>query len=227
MNQKIRYKITAAASRIPLPLLTYADDRFALFPFKGWKKPLNIPYFAPEGMTLPWVSHNFWILSCEDEKGNVEEIESFHGFATEMIAHTKGKFKKRILLVGQFNAVLQVYCVRKKTSYLKKYWLEADLKDKKVAYGHQEMQDDALKLWHRAHLAKEEMNRLYIPYPAYGLGPSLGLYNCTNSNAVFSTLGKVMGLSLPPFDHWQPGRGHILLSKRKIAVLMQYPKKEE
>jgi len=242
-------RIQAAAFRIPVPYIDDFNDQISLYqgPEKNaYKLPWAIPKL-PEDLSLPWVTHNFWCLT-KVEEGKETIIMSVHGLAAEIITEADGNKSSRAVTVGGTNDLLQIYWVPapwateadkqlagwtqnaqtdNEQAGLRDYWTDAREYEIYTVYGNQEKPMHVLKRWKRLEASRQYLNELKVPYPAYGIGIGLGQWQCTNSNAAYTTLGHIMEVPIHDFKHWQPGLGQLLLSQEALTAWIEELKSHE
>ncbi len=226
-----RYKIKAAAFRIPLFRMPHnLQEQFSLSSreyLQGWRKPLYIPYLADEGINVPWVAHNYWIL-VKDTEGEEEVIEAAHAFASQLTTDKEGNRIAKAVPVGRVNDFLMIHFLKKTQLDKHESWLEADPEDQIVMYGEKEEETDALKRWHRVKVSRAVLNSYQVPYSAFGLGWSVGLAQpIINSNSGYRTMGILMELPIYEFKHWQPGVDNTMIPEQDLIDLLEMVKELE
>jgi hypothetical protein len=227
----IRYKIKAAAFRIPLMRISQDVKEKLAFSsrdyLQGWRKPIYIPYLADEGINVPWVAHNFWLL-VKEEDGQEEEIEAAHAFASQLQVNKDGSTIVRAVPVGRVNDFLMIHFLKRPAQGEKRHWLAADAEDQKVMYGDKPTETDVLQRWKRLKTARPILNSYKVRYSAFGLGWTLGLASPTiNSNSGYKTMGMIMEVEMHYFKHWQPGIENTMIPEQDLLDLIQVIKEKE
>lgn len=227
----IKYKIKAAAFRIPLMRISQDIQEKLAFTsrdyLQGLRKPIYIPYLADKGINVPWVAHNFWLL-VKEENEEEEEIEAAHAFASQLQVDKQGNTITRALPVGRVNDFLMVHFLQKLALHKTGNWLAADAEDQVIVYGDQAGEADALQRWQRIKWARVVLNSYKTSYSAFGLGWKLGFGGSTvNSNSGYKTLGMIMEMPIHQFKHWQPGIENTMIPEEDLSALIETIKEKE